>query len=183
MRNSLFKAFLLQKNGTKLVVKRTFMCNDGTHPRILTTGGLGQLGLDLTHKLRKRYGQDNVILTDVSKQSRVVTEKGMQSQIAENTNGPFRYLDVSDLDSLHKLVVDNEVTCIVHYAALLSAVGEKNVPLATKVNVIGTTNILEVSRIHNLKVFIPSTIGAFGPDTPRDQTPDLTIQRRELYME
>lgn len=60
---------------------------------------------------------------------------------------------------------------------MLSAVGEKNVPLALSVNVTGMQNILELAKQFRLKVFIPSTIGAFGPESPRNPTPDLTIQR------
>jgi threonine 3-dehydrogenase len=74
-------------------------------------------------------------------------------------------------------VVNNDIDTIIHFSALLSAVGENNVGLALQVNSHGVENILEVARLHKLKVFIPSTIGAFGPTTPRDMTPDLTIQR------
>ena len=132
MRNLLTRKLLQPKNGV-FFYKRNFVTN-GTHPRILITGGLGQLGLDLTTKLRKLYGKENVILTDVAKQSTVLTKQDFEKQKEENTDGPYAYLDVSDLKSLHKIVVNNEVNCIIHYAALLSALGEKNVALATQVS-------------------------------------------------
>jgi threonine 3-dehydrogenase len=82
-----------------------------------------------------------------------------------------------DLSTLKQLVVDHKIDWIVHFSALLSAIGEKNVPLAISVNINGMQNILELAKLYNLKVFIPSTIGAFGPESPRNPTPDLTIQR------
>jgi nucleoside-diphosphate-sugar epimerase len=66
---------------------------------------------------------------------------------------------------------------VVHFSAILSAVGEQNVDQALQVNVNGFHNIIEVCRKYNLRLFSPSTIGAFGPETPRNPTPDLTIQR------
>ncbi|KAK6024032.1 NAD dependent epimerase/dehydratase family protein [Ostertagia ostertagi] len=93
----------------------------------------------------------------------------------------YSYLDILSQDSIERLVVDKHIDTIVHFSALLSAVGEQNVNLALKINGRGVENILEVARSvpltkHDLKVFIPSTIGAFGPTTPRDNVPDLTIQ-------
>lgn len=82
-----------------------------------------------------------------------------------------------DHKSLQQIVVNNKIDWIVHFSALLSAIGEKNVPLALSVNVTGMQNILELAKQYKLKVFIPSTIGAFGPESPRNPTPDLTIQR------
>lgn len=78
---------------------------------------------------------------------------------------------------MQQIIVNNKIDWIVHFSALLSAIGEKNVPLALSVNVTGMQNILELAKQYKLKVFIPSTIGAFGPESPRNPTPDLTIQR------
>jgi threonine 3-dehydrogenase len=95
---------------------------------------------------------------------------------------PFAYLDILNKDAIQECVVNYNIDTIVHFSALLSAVGESNVPLALEVNTHGVQNVLEVARLYKLKIFIPSTIGAFGPTTPRDQTPDLTIQRpRTIY--
>jgi threonine 3-dehydrogenase len=66
---------------------------------------------------------------------------------------------------------------VVHYSALLSAVAEKNPALALSVNMTGFQNMLELAKIHRLRIYSPSTIGAFGPSTPKNNTPDLTIMR------
>ncbi len=110
-----------------------------------------------------------MVLTDVQKPTDALLSKinGIQ----------FRYADVLDMESLQQIVVDHRIDWVVHFSALLSASGEKNVPLAIKVNVNGTQNIFELAKQYNLKVFVPSTIGAFGPESPRNPTPDLTIQR------
>jgi len=71
------------------------------------------------------------------------------------------------MKNLQQIIANNGIDWIVHFSALLSAVGEKNVPLAISVNINGMQNILELAKQFNLKVFIPSTIGAFGPESPR----------------
>ncbi len=87
-----------------------------------------------------------------------------------------------DPKHLHSIVVNQKIDWLVHFSALLSAVGENNVPLALEVNIQGFQNIIEVCRVHNLRLFCPSTIGAFGPTTPRNPCPDITIQRpRTIY--
>ncbi|XP_020009530.1 L-threonine 3-dehydrogenase, mitochondrial-like [Castor canadensis] len=140
-------------------------------PRVLITGGLGQLGVGLANLLRKRFGKDNVILSDIKKPPAHVFH-----------GGPFIYADVLDYKHLREIVVNNRVTWLLHYSALLSAVGEANVSLARAVNITGLHNILDVSAEHNLRLFVPSTIGAFGPTSPRNPTPDLCIQRpRTIY--
>lgn len=147
--------------------------------KVLITGSIGQIGVELIPFLRKRYGAENVIATDIRK---------MPAAVAET--GPCAYLDVQDGNALHKLVVENNVGTVIHLASLLSAVGEKNPQLAMKVNARGSENVLEVAAAHQLKVFIPSTIAVFGPSTPADNTPDLTILRpttiygtTKVYME
>lgn len=90
---------------------------------------------------------------------------------------PYVYSDVLDFNGLKRVVAENNVDWVIHLSALLSAVGERNVAQAINVNTHGMQNVLELARIYDLKVFIPSTIGAFGPESPRNPTPDLTIQR------
>lgn len=141
------------------------------HPRVLITGGLGQLGVGLASLLRKRFGKNNVILSDIRKPPDNVFY-----------SGPFIYSDILDYKNLREIVVNNRITWLFHYSALLSAVGEANVPLARSVNITGLHNILDIAAEHNLRLFVPSTIGAFGPTSPRNPTPDVCIQRpRTIY--
>ncbi|XP_025027957.1 L-threonine 3-dehydrogenase, mitochondrial-like isoform X2 [Python bivittatus] len=141
------------------------------HPRVLITGGLGQLGVGLAKLLRKRFGKNNVILSDIRKPPDSVFY-----------SGPFIYSDILDYKNLREIVVNNRITWLFHYSALLSAVGEANVPLARSVNITGLHNILDIAAEHSLRLFVPSTIGAFGPTSPRNPTPDLCIQRpRTIY--
>lgn len=146
--------------------------------------------------LRSRYGNENVVASDVRKP--VPGELG---------TGPFVYADVLKPDHLERAIVEHGITSVVHFSALLSAVGERNPSLALELNMRGFQNVLELgtlgelskasitdrsltcvrpspfrcflspAKTHNLAVFCPSTIGAFGPTTPRVNTPDLTIMR------
>ncbi|KAM9421509.1 L-threonine dehydrogenase isoform 1-T2 [Salvelinus alpinus] len=141
------------------------------HPKVLITGGLGQLGVGLAKRLRKRFGNNNVILSDIRKPPSHVFH-----------SGPFIYSDILDYKNLREIVVNNRITWLVHYSALLSAVGEANVSLARDVNITGLHNILDIAAEHGLRLFVPSTIGAFGPTSPRNPTPDLCVQRpRTIY--
>ncbi|KAM4040425.1 L-threonine 3-dehydrogenase, mitochondrial-like isoform 1-T3 [Anomaloglossus baeobatrachus] len=145
--------------------------SEAAHPRVLITGGLGQLGVGLAKLLRKRFGNSNVILSDIRKPPDNVFY-----------SGPFIYSDILDYKNLREIVVNNRITWLIHYSALLSAVGEANVPLARAVNITGLHNILDIAAEHGLRLFVPSTIGAFGPTSPRNPTPDLCIQRpRTIY--
>jgi len=131
--------------------------------KVLVTGSLGQIGTELIPVLRKKYGQNNVIATDVRK--------------APQDFAPFQYLDVLDANSLSRLVVEHRIDLLIHNTGILSAAGERNPKLAMDINVLGVQNALEVARQHNLKVFIPSSIAAFGLSSPKVKTPDLTIMR------
>ncbi|TKS66227.1 L-threonine 3-dehydrogenase, mitochondrial [Collichthys lucidus] len=95
---------------------------------------------------------------------------------------PFIFSDILDYKNLREIVVNNNISWLVHYSAVLSAVGESNVALAKEVNITGLHNILDIATEHGLRVFVPSTIGAFGPSSPKDPTPDLCVQRpRTIY--
>ncbi|GIN86417.1 L-threonine 3-dehydrogenase [Heyndrickxia sporothermodurans] len=134
--------------------------------KILVTGSLGQIGSELVTKMRSIYGSDNVIATDIRDNgSNVVTE------------GPFEILDVTDATKMYDLAKKYEVDTIVHLAALLSATAEKKPLLAWNLNMGGLVNALETARELKCQFFTPSSIGAFGPSTPKDQTPQDTIQR------
>ncbi len=135
--------------------------------KILITGCAGQIGTELTMELRKRYGNDNVIATDIKTAPSIIME-----------TGPFEILDVMDQDAVRKVVKKYKVNGIFHMAAILSAVGEMNPMLAWNVNMSGSINVLEVARTEKVeKVLIPSSIAAFGPETPVDNTPQETILR------
>ncbi|KAK2722169.1 L-threonine 3-dehydrogenase, mitochondrial-like [Artemia franciscana] len=138
----------------------------GTKPRILITGSHGQLGYGVAQALRKSYGRENVIMSDIIKPSKRILE-----------SGPYIHADILDFKNLQQVVVTHRLDWLIHFSALLSAVGEKNLSLAMKVNVEGVHNILELSRQFGLRLFVPSTIGAFGPESPRNPTPNLTVQR------
>ncbi|MGV8982239.1 L-threonine 3-dehydrogenase [Clostridium sp.] len=135
--------------------------------KILVTGALGQIGSELVMKMREIYGSDNVIATDLRKleSSPVVT------------SGPFEILDVTDHSAMLGLAKKYEIDTLVHLAALLSATAEAKPLLAWNINMGGLVNALEVARELNCKFFTPSSIGAFGPSTPKDNTPQDTIQR------
>ncbi|KAF5275592.1 hypothetical protein FQA39_LY06704 [Lamprigera yunnana] len=141
------------------------------NPTILVTGGLGQLGVECGKLLRSQYGAKKVILTDIREPSSTILKAG-----------PFQYADILDPKTLERIVIDNKVDWIIHLSATLSAKGELNIPLATKVNIEGMHNIIELAKHYKLRIFVPSTIGAFGPDCPRNPTPNLTVQRpRTIY--
>ncbi|GLC88000.1 L-threonine 3-dehydrogenase [Lysinibacillus piscis] len=131
--------------------------------KIMVTGALGQIGSELVEKLRSVYGEDNILATDIRK--------------SEQTSGPFELLDVTDGQRMHALAKDFGADTMMHLAALLSATAEKNPLLAWNLNMGGLMNALEVSRELDLQFFTPSSIGAFGPSTPKENTPQDTLQR------
>ncbi|XP_050333281.1 L-threonine 3-dehydrogenase, mitochondrial [Bactrocera neohumeralis] len=144
---------------------------DSRPPKVLITGGLGQLGMECAKLLRSQYGAESVVLSDIIKPSKEVIE-----------SGPYIFADILDFKGLQKIVVDNRIDWLIHFSALLSAIGEQNVPLAVRVNIEGVHNVIELAKQYNLRIFVPSTIGAFGPDSPRNPTPNVTIQRpRTMY--
>ncbi len=134
--------------------------------KILFTGCGGQIGSELALAFRKIYGNDNIIASDLSTN---VSSKLLNS-------GPFIQLDVLDKKALSEAIDKYKINEIVHLAAILSAVGEKNPQLAWNVNINGTVNIFEIAREKNIqKILVPSSIAAFGPDTPQVMTPQSTI--------
>jgi nucleoside-diphosphate-sugar epimerase len=134
--------------------------------RILVTGAVGQIGSELTLALRDRYGNDNVMATDI---------KNPQGKLLES--GPFQRMDCTDIHATGDIIKKHRPDTIYHLAALLSAVAEANPQKAWDVNINGLYTILEAAREYKCAVFTPSSIGAFGPTTPRENTPQDTIQR------
>ncbi|MEA3467829.1 MAG: L-threonine 3-dehydrogenase [Thermodesulfobacteriota bacterium] len=140
--------------------------------KILITGAAGQIGTELTVALRHRYGAGNVIACGHKTKP--------DAKLLDS--GPFLYFDIRDFSALVTIVKRYKVDTIFHLAGILSAVAEKNPQLAWDINMTGLTNVLEAARTCRCAVFFPSSIGAFGPSTPPDNTPQLTIQRpRSMY--
>jgi threonine 3-dehydrogenase len=121
-------------------------------PRILVTGGLGQIGVELVSLLRAKYGRNNVITSDVRKPE--------EKYFAQ---GPFEYADVCNYASLERLIVEHRISWLVHNSSILSATGERDPSLALKVNVDGLHNVLELARRHSLRILAPSSIAGMIP--------------------
>ncbi|MGZ9869030.1 L-threonine 3-dehydrogenase [Priestia endophytica] len=134
--------------------------------KVLVTGALGQIGSELTLKMREIYGYDNIIATDIRR---------TESDVVQS--GPFETLDVTEEKVMFNIAKKYEVDTIIHLAALLSATAEKKPLLAWHLNMGGLVNALEAARELNCQLFTPSSIGAFGPTTPKNLTPQDIIQR------
>jgi len=135
--------------------------------KFLVTGSLGQIGTELVNTLCDRYGKNSVVVSD----------KRVKCDSDQIGDCECVVLDVTNAKQLSDLVQKQKITVIYHLAALLSATAENNPQLAWDININGLYNILEVARENNCAVFIPSSIGAFGPTTPPEKTPQDTIQR------
>ena len=133
--------------------------------RILVVGAGGQIGSELVPFLRSIYGGSNVVATDV----RDIRSLG--------EDGPFEVLDAMNAASYASIVARHHVDTIFNLVALLSAVGERNPQMAWHVNIGALMNSLEVARQHQCALFTPSSIGAFGPTSPKDGTPQDTIMQ------
>lgn len=133
--------------------------------KILVIGCSGQIGSELTLELRNRYGNENVIATDI---------RPAPPEIA--SSGRFEMLDVMDTAKLQLILQHEKITQVYHLAAILSGNAEKR-PLASwDINMKSLMNVLELARELKLKkVFWPSSIAVFGPTTPRYNTPQFTV--------
>jgi nucleoside-diphosphate-sugar epimerase len=132
--------------------------------RVLIIGANGQLGTELVEALVARYGESAVVASDVSPQSK----RGFE--------GRYLQVDVLDRSAIMHLVEQGKFTQIYHLAALLSARGEQQREYAWKLNMEGLFNVLDAAHLFKVpRVFWPSSIAAFGPTTPRVQTPQHTI--------
>jgi len=135
--------------------------------RVLVTGAVGQIGSELVPALRRRYGDDDVVASDV----RVPDDEALRG------GGPFEIVDCAEPGAVERAVRKHGVDRIVHLAAMLSARAEAEPQRAWSVNVGGLMNALEAAREHRCALFFPSSIGVFGPSTPRRMTPQVTVQR------
>lgn len=133
--------------------------------KILVTGSVGQIGSELVPALREKYGKDNVIACCHR------TPPG-----DELKEGPVENVDVTDKERVKTVLKENGINTVYHLVGILSAAGEKNPELAWKVNMDGLKNILDLAKEMGIeRVFWPSSIAAFGPNTPRENTPQLTV--------
>jgi len=134
--------------------------------RILVIGAAGQIGSELVPASRKKYGNDNVIATG---------RKTPLPDIIKET-GPVIYLDAIDKERLAQALFEYNINTIFLMASVLSATGEKIPQTAWDININGLINVLEAGRTYGIdRIIWPSSIAAFGPTTPRDNTPNTTI--------
>lgn len=133
--------------------------------KILVIGASGQIGVELTLALRKMYGNNNVIASDLREENPLL-----------HGSGPYVSLDVMNKEMLHVQIIRQNITQVYLLAAILSATGEKNPNLAWNLNMQGLLNVLDIAREENLKkVYWPSSIAVFGPTSPKDNCPQQTI--------
>jgi nucleoside-diphosphate-sugar epimerase len=140
--------------------------------KILVTGSVGQIGSELTLSLRKKYGADNVIAT------------GRKTEPSKELleSGPFHMINVNDTNSVEELIKKYNIDTIVHMAALLSGVGEKNPMLCWDVNMNGTLNILNLAVKYEMaQVFVPSSIAVWGPGTPAIAPQETVLKPTTMY--
>ena len=134
--------------------------------RILVIGAAGQIGSELVPFLRNKYGNDNVIAT------------GRKTPLPDaiKNSGPVIYLDALEKNRLSEVLYEYEIDTIYHMASILSATGEKIPQTAWDININGLINVLEAGRSYKVdKIIWPSSIAAFGPTTPRENTPNITV--------
>ena len=140
---------------------------EGLMKNILIIGSLGQLGSEIAMECRRRYGSDHVVLTDI--------RDDVNKELIGG--GPFYKVDAHDGATINEIVKKHKIDTIYHLAALLSARAEQNPLVAWDLNMNGLIATLEVAKENRCAVFTPSSIGAFGPTTPKQFTPQDTIQR------
>ncbi|MFT2007099.1 NAD-dependent epimerase/dehydratase family protein [Pontibacter sp. 13R65] len=137
-----------------------------TQETILVIGACGQLGSELTLSLRAIYGGNQVVAADIY--------EPRQADLLNS--GPFEKLDVLDPAGMALMATRYKFTQVYHLAAVLSATGEKDPKFAWRLNMEGLFHVLDLALAQGIqRVFWPSSIAVFGPDTPRQQTPQHTI--------
>lgn len=132
--------------------------------KILIIGACGQLGTELTLKLRELKGKENVIASDLR-----------MHPVDLISDGVYEQLDIMDKDRFHYLLETYDIKEVYHLAAVLSAKGEQNPEFAWKLNMESLLNVLEAGKTRLNKIYWPSSIAVFGPDTPKKDTPQHTI--------
>ncbi|NUY80254.1 L-threonine 3-dehydrogenase [Flavobacterium sp. MAH-1] len=134
-------------------------------PKILIIGACGQIGTELTHKLREKYGVDNVIASDIRKLNNDVVNDGI-----------FEVINALDFNQIESIIEKYHVDEVYLMAALLSATAEKNPAFAWDLNMNSLFHVLNLAKAKKIKkIFWPSSIAVFGPTTPKNQTPQYTV--------
>lgn len=134
-------------------------------PKILIIGACGQIGTELTHKLREKYGVDNVIASDIRKLNNDVVNDGI-----------FEVINALDFNQIESIIEKYHIDEVYLMAALLSATAEKNPAFAWDLNMNSLFHVLNLAKAKKIKkIFWPSSIAVFGPTTPKDQTPQYTV--------
>ncbi len=147
----------------KTELKHSFKFKFFNMDKILIIGALGQIGSELTPELRTIYGTENVIASDIHDNY-------------SNVGDPYVKLDVTDAKAFAEVLKKHRITMVINMAAILSANGEVSPMAAWNINMNGLINTLEVCREHNIRrILVPSSIAAFGPGTPIDNTPQETV--------
>ena len=141
--------------------------------KIVVIGAVGQIGSELTLALRDKYGSDNVLACGRKTEP---SKKLLES-------GPFEKIDITDKTTIKGVVEEYDIDTIFNMAAILSATGEEHPKICWKVNIDGLYNVMEIARDFDMtRVFVPSSIAVFGPETPRDNTPQETVLKpRTMY--
>ncbi len=140
--------------------------------KILVTGSVGQIGSELTLELRKKYGAENVIAT------------GRKTEPSKELleSGPFHYIDVNNIDSVEEMIKKYNIDTVVHMAAILSGVGEKNPMVCWDVNMNGTINVLNLAVKYEMaRVIMPSSIAVWGPGTPAIAPQETALKPTTMY--
>lgn len=135
--------------------------------KILVLGAGGQIGTELVPHLQKNYGYDNVIAADLRPE--------IVAKLGENSRAVV--MNALEMEAYAKFVKSEEIDTIYNLVALLSATGEKNPQLAWNINMGALLNSLNIAQEYNCSIFTPSSIGAFGENTPHYKTPQDTVMR------
>jgi len=148
--------------------RKRYLCSTNKQTmttKILIIGACGQIGTELTTKLRSIYGNDNVIASDIRKLNNDIVN-----------NGIFEVVNALDYNQIEHLIEQYQITDVYLMAALLSATAEKNPAFAWDLNMNSLFHVLNLAKAKKIKkIFWPSSIAVFGPTTPRENTPQFTI--------
>ena len=138
--------------------------------RILITGALGQIGMELLEALQAKFGSDNVIASDIR-----------EPEAVDSSGFKYEKLDVLDSEQMENIIHSNDINEVYHLAALLSATGEKNPQLCWKINMDGLLNVLELATKYKFRVFAPSSIAVFGSDVGKVAKQDSPLNPATMY--